>query len=380
MTYRVWMFGVACFSIIFATIYYTNPHVFGIIKKQKIVIDTDMALDDWGAILLMLGHPTIEVIGISVTGTGEAYCKGGIETALYLLDVMNYTEIPVSCGTDIPIQGFNEFPKPLRDNVANFYGVEKGTFLSNRTHSKLHSADLLIKLYEEEKDLTLLVLGPLTNVALMLQRKPHIKSKLGRIYIMGGAVKHEGNAIIPDISDDYISNKLAEWNIFADPLSAQETMRAGLNLFLVPLDGTSKVPVTQEFFKEMENSAVTPEAVLTYKLYERSQILERVAQSEGRLHFWDQTAALALANEDICIWSKMKLDVWVKYDDLHPWPKPSTFPVLLDNGDQRRNFVEATTGNTYITEEGKLVNVCMDVRSQIFYERYLQIINRKYRP
>jgi pyrimidine-specific ribonucleoside hydrolase len=74
------------------------------------IIDTDMAGDDWMAILFLLQRPDVNVIAITVTGTGEAHCGPGIRHALDLVLLAGRPKVPVTCGHEMPVIGNHAFP------------------------------------------------------------------------------------------------------------------------------------------------------------------------------------------------------------------------------------------------------------------------------
>ena len=75
------------------------------LTPRPVIIDTDMAGDDWLAILYLLNRPDVSVQAITVTGTGEAHCGPGIKHALSLTALAGQPDIPVSCGRETPLQG-----------------------------------------------------------------------------------------------------------------------------------------------------------------------------------------------------------------------------------------------------------------------------------
>jgi len=96
------------------------------------------------------------------------------------------------------------------------------------------------------RDLTLIALGPLTNVARAIQRSPTIMQQLGRLIIMGGAIGVPGNV-----------SAVAEFNVFVDPHAADVVFRAGLPITLVPLDVTRQVHLTGDFLQRASQGART---------------------------------------------------------------------------------------------------------------------------
>src|SRR5574339_435294 len=89
---------------------------------------------------------------------------------------------------------------------------------------------------------TIFVSGPFTNLAQALRLEPAIKRNISAVYFMGGAVYVPGN--ITGLNPES-NNRVAEWNIIADPQAAKEVFESGLELYMVPLDATNKVILSQ---------------------------------------------------------------------------------------------------------------------------------------
>src|SRR5678815_3660267 len=80
-------------------------------RRKPFVIDTDMAADDWMAIMYLLSRTDVEVKAITVTGTGEAHCNPGVQNAMNLVALAGSPEVPVACGRETPLQGDHTFPQ-----------------------------------------------------------------------------------------------------------------------------------------------------------------------------------------------------------------------------------------------------------------------------
>ncbi len=90
---------------------------------RAVVIDTDMAADDWLAILYLLGRLEVNVKAITVAGRGEAHCGPGVRNALGLVALAGQPDIPVACGRETPLAGDHAFPDPWRDRVDTLFGL-----------------------------------------------------------------------------------------------------------------------------------------------------------------------------------------------------------------------------------------------------------------
>ena len=112
----------------------------------------------------------------------------------------------------------------LRNAVDKFYG--ENILHNPQKPSSLHRVDLLEKVIREsDEPPVILALGPLTNIAKVLDKNPMLESKIEKIIIMGGAIKSPGNIIVENWSD-YLKNEVAEWSIYIDSLAAQKTFRS----------------------------------------------------------------------------------------------------------------------------------------------------------
>jgi inosine-uridine nucleoside N-ribohydrolase len=254
---------------------------------RPVVIDTDMAADDLIAILFLLHCRDIEVEAITVAGTGEVHGEPGVRHAAGLVALAGAGEVPVACGRDTPLRGSRVFPSAWRRDADGLYGLS----LPGGTNpaSGRRAAELLASVVESASGrVSLLTLGPLTNVAEALQDHPQLASKL-EIYTMGGAVEVPGNVANTGGPPE---NETAEWNIFIDPAAANVVFGSGASVTLVPLDATDQVPLTRSLAERIRSRAATPSGAFTAELVER--ILVEYPQG---LFMWDSLAAAILADD-----------------------------------------------------------------------------------
>ncbi len=168
-----------------------DPSLIQIQTAKPVIFDTDMAHEDMFAALFLLSHPNVDVKAITVSGTGEAHCGPGVSNALGLVTLSGHKDIPVACGQETPLVGNHAFPAEWRQAVDNAYGVE---ISSGGEASKLSASDLIVDILQKSNEaITIVAVGPLTNIADVLQKAPEISAKIKEIYIMGGAVEAKGN-------------------------------------------------------------------------------------------------------------------------------------------------------------------------------------------
>lgn len=268
---------------------------------RPVIIDTDMATDDWLAILYLLKRPDVSLKAITVTGAGEAHCEPGVKNALGLIALGGQPGIPVACGRETPLQGNHVFPSEWRDGVDSLNGL---TLPDNPNPASTGSAvELLTTTVQSSPEkITLLTLGPLTNVAEALQAAPALMDNIEMIYVMGGAVDVPGNVGLSGVG---IDNQTAEWNIYIDPHAANIVLQSGASITLVPLDATNHAPVTIDFYNRLKADHVSP--VATFVFGALTQTLAFI--QSGGYYFWDPLAAAILTDESLATFETQTLSI-----------------------------------------------------------------------
>jgi len=193
---------------------------------QRIIIDTDPGIDDALTLFLALASPEMQLEAIT-TVSGNVHVDLTTRNALALLELAGRPDIPVARGCDRPlvhhpvaaayVHGRNglgevELPEPQLRPVPR------------------HAVDLIIdRVMASPGAITLVAIGPLTNIALALREEPRIAQSVRDVVIMGGALRVPGN-VTPN----------AEFNIYADPHAAHIVLHAGWPIRLVSLDVTTR--------------------------------------------------------------------------------------------------------------------------------------------
>jgi pyrimidine-specific ribonucleoside hydrolase len=251
-----------------------------------VIIDSDMTTDDWMATLFLLNDPDFAVKAITVAGTGFAYCDAGIQSALGLLALTDYGDVPVTCGAASPLMGDNAPPAEWRTTMETVDGLglpEGGDPVEQDAVTLFTST-----IQDSPEPVTVLALGPLTNVGAALEATPELAKNIEMIYVMGGAVDVDGSQVSEE-------NTVAEWNIYCDPHAARLVFESGAPITLVPLDATNDVPVTPEFVAQLDAKKTTPEAKFV------SGLLANNAESiaSGNYYFWDPLAAAVMSDPSL---------------------------------------------------------------------------------
>ena len=185
--------------------------------ERVFLIDTDTASDDAVALIMALSAPGVRVAAIT-TVAGNVEVEQATRNALYTAEL---------CGSGVPV--YIGATRPLlrvHENATWFHGRDglgdHGYPQPRRGPEKEHAVDAIIQTVEANPGLVLVTLGPLTNVALALARKPEIAAQVSRCVVMGGAPCCEGNV-----------TPAAEYNIWVDPEAARMVLRSELPVELV---------------------------------------------------------------------------------------------------------------------------------------------------
>ncbi len=199
--------------------------------RRRIIIDTDPGQDDAVAILAALGSPELEVVAIT-TVAGNVPLPLTTRNALLMTELAGRTDVPVYAGSEQPMV------RPLRtaEYVHGPSGIDGADLPDPVTlPAPGHAVDAIIDLVmgAAAGTITLCTLGPLTNVAVALQRRPEIAPRVRELVMMGGGF-FEGGNVTP----------AAEFNILVDPDAARVVFSSGIPVVQMPLDVTHKALTT----------------------------------------------------------------------------------------------------------------------------------------
>jgi inosine-uridine nucleoside N-ribohydrolase len=198
----------------------------------RLILDTDPGLDDALALFLALASPEVQLEAVT-TVSGNVHVDLTTHNALTLLELAGRTDIPVARGCDRPL-----LRQPVFADYVHGQNGLGGVELPRPNLQPLaqHAVDLIIeRVMAAPREITLVPIGPLTNIALALRKEPRIADRVREVVIMGGALRVPGN-VTPE----------AEFNIYADPHAAHIVFHAGWPIRLVSLDVTNKTLLQPE--------------------------------------------------------------------------------------------------------------------------------------
>lgn len=193
--------------------------------SRKLLIDCDPGIDDAVALTLALFTQDIELVAITATAgnVSAAQASRNVQAIVEQLDPVRY-----------PRMGTARIDLPRDHHARNVHGSDglgNSDFVVSELHHQ-HASEKIIGdvMREDREDLTILALGPLSNVASAITTDPELASQVGRLVMMGGSLREGGN-ITP----------AAEFNMYCDPAAASTVFRSRTTKILVPLDITHRI-------------------------------------------------------------------------------------------------------------------------------------------
>jgi inosine-uridine nucleoside N-ribohydrolase len=194
-------------------------------EPTPVLLDCDPGHDDAIALLLALASPELDLLGVTTVAGNQTLDKT-TANALRVLELVGRGDVPVAAGADRPLAR-DLF---IGDYVHGESGLEGPTLPDPRGEPVAqHAVDFLAeRILASARPVTLVPVGPLTNVALLLARHPEVAGNVERIVIMGGAIA-EGNV-----------TPAAEFNVYVDPEAAWRVFRSGVPVTMIGLDVTHK--------------------------------------------------------------------------------------------------------------------------------------------
>jgi inosine-uridine nucleoside N-ribohydrolase len=207
-------------------------------NKQLVIYDTDPGVDDAMALYYALAHPRIEILGIT-TVYGNVTAAQATTNALYLIQLAG-RKVPVAQGASAPLVKHAEAP-PDFIHGADGLGNLPARAPSTRSADPRSAAQFIVDMaHAHPGQVTLVPVGPLTNIALALQLEPKLPQLVKQVVLMGGSIAEHGNV-----------SPVAEANIWNDPHAADAVFTAGFNLTMVGLDVTYRVLLPVNLFKKI---------------------------------------------------------------------------------------------------------------------------------
>jgi purine nucleosidase len=299
---------------------------------KRIIIDTDPGIDDSLAILLALASPEIQLEGLTVVH-GNCSMEQGTVNALSVLELANANHIPVAKGCDLPLVQ----PSLLAPETHGDTGLGYAQLPEPGSRPIVqHGCDFLIEqIMSNPGEITLVALGPLTNVAMAIRKEPRIVQAVKEAFIMGGAIRHEGN-----------TTPLAEFNTYVDPHAAHIVYHSGMPITLTPLDVTYQCVLLAEDVERIKEAGAEIPAFIDDATRFYMEFHDEYQRIEGCVINDPLTLALTFAPE-VCNYGEYYVDVDISggvsmgktfADFFGMTGKPANMKVALEV--RSRDFIE----------------------------------------
>jgi inosine-uridine nucleoside N-ribohydrolase len=290
-------------------------------QRQKIIFDTDFAFppqDDSMALFFVLNSPELEILGIT-TVAGNRSLNVATADVLKVLEVTERAEIPVYGGAASPLlhKGTEWDTKRHGGWYANDPAPEPpGGFAKKKAESKSAIDYLVSTVMQNPGQVTILAIGPLTNIAMAMRMEPRFAGNVKQLVIMGGAI-----ASLPDGGGNHTPN--AEFNFYVDPEAAQIVLRSGIPIVLSPLNISRKAKFTKEWYEQIVAVDTPITRLIKQQLGPRFQ-----KRPDMSALMYDQIAAVALVNPSLMKTVDLFVDVDINPDANYgvsvgapqPWP------------------------------------------------------------
>lgn len=278
---------------------------------MPVIIDTDPGIDDAIAILYALRHPDLDVLALTTVA-------GNIGLSV---TTRNAGRIATLSGVGVPVHPGAAAPlgrKPAPETAIHGQDGLGGVAFPDPSDapSDIGAVEAMQAILTGPRPVDLFCLGPLTNLALLLEADPDSAGRIRRVIAMGGAVDEPGN----------VNDRKAEFNIAHDPEAALRVLSAGLPLTLIPLDATRQLRADAAYIAELKATGAAP-AVATAELIEA--YFTGTTGGESRpLH--DPCVPLLALNDGLFTVERRDLTVELETGALVPGPYAVDVAMRLD--------------------------------------------------
>ena len=291
----------------------------------RVILDTDMGsdVDDALCLALALASPEIDLAAITTIGDGS---RLRAQITRRLLDLAGRSEIPVYAGCRVPMLGGDAF---------GLHGHEGEGLLEPGREPEIaeeHAADAILRLTREEPDLEIVLVGPMTNLALALIKDPDLVGRVSRLTIMGGhlrKVEYGGQVFPPGI----------DHNLCSDPHASYVVLRSGIPTRLVTADVTLQTWLRAADLARIGAAGTPFHIALAEAVRIWTPIQNRIFGSMGARMDEDNVAFLhdpltmaCVHDESFCTFETIEVEVAIEAKDLfrtleRPEPTERSFPM-----------------------------------------------------
>ena len=301
---------------------------------HNVYFNHDGNVDDLVSLLLLLQMPDVNLLGVGVTDA-DGYVVPAVAASRKIIDVFGGTErhTTVARSNSRPV---HQFPKQWRLSAFSFNDfpiLNERSIINTPLVKQPAHLDLIDKIIQSPEKVTVVMTGPLTDLARALTLRPEIAANINCLYWMGGALNGHGNVAEPD------QDGTMEWNAYWDPQAVQTVWQSDLKIVQVALDSTNQVPLTQELRWRWARQRQYPALDLIGQGYS----LVHSFEADSTYYLWDVLTTLV-----------------------------SNYPELVDSRTVKNAVLTEGpgAGRTYIDDEkGRPVTFVTNVDANAFYDK-----------
>ncbi len=264
-------------------------------KPRKVILDVDPGIDDAVAICMALFDPRLEVLAITATGgnVSPEQATRNVQAIVEQLDPPRWPRVGAASEPD----------KPLPANSYRIFGSDglgEAGFSVAELHNR-HASDKVLcdEVRTSPEAISVVALGPLTNIARAIHRDREFPQLVDQIFVMGGTYSGPGNV-----------TPAAEFNFYSDPASARFVLQQSMTTSLIPLDITNQVELRFDLLDELPSEESRAGRFLRKILPYTFRAHRQELGVEG-IHMHDAVALTAVTNPELMEWESARCDIEV---------------------------------------------------------------------
>lgn len=272
---------------------------------KEFYFNHDGNIDDLVSYLLFLQAPEIKLLGVGAIDA-DGYVDPSVEVCRKLTDRFNTRGDKLEVAKSNS-RAVNQFPEAWRTASYSFNSLpilnESGKMVTKEADQPAH-LDMVTKLENATEPVTVVMTGPLTDLARALDAAPEIETKIAKLYWMGGSLDGHGNVVQVN------ADGTQEWNAFWDPYAVERVLASNIPMEVIGLESSEELPLTNELKMHWAGLRKYPAVDLAGQAY---SLLVNPPIQTAQLYFWDiLTVISALYPEVVLTAEKRKVKVITK--------------------------------------------------------------------
>lgn len=307
---------------------------------KEIYFNHDGNIDDLVSYLLLLQAPNIKLIGVGAIDA-DGYVDPAVEACRKMTDRFNLRgdELEIAKSNS---RAVNQFPSEWRLAAYSFNYLpllnESGKIITKQAKNPAH-LDLVEKLKQAKEPITLVMTGPLTDLARALEFDPSIENKIKQLYWMGGSLDGHGNVAVVN------ADGTQEWNAFWDPFAVKRVFESNIPIQMVGLESTEELPLNDELRQHWASLRKYPAMDLVGQAY---ALLVSIPSAE--LYLWDVLTTVS-----------------------------ALYPEVVTTRSTKAKVITEGLGAGRLVEDpaGRPVTLVTSANKELFYEKMDQLLMNK---